>query len=148
MAGMVFDGLGILVGEMVFLSPQEAYALLATGKAILLDIRDEFETNGRTFTVPAVIHIPHQRPQEEFLALPKDRPLIVADCVGQLSKEKARLLRSYGYEVAVLNGGMIDWERNGMPVAIDRDAELVGSCVCQMRPRRVFQKKNSSLQEE
>jgi len=139
-----FSHYGILIGGIRFLSPQEALALLSERKAVLLDIRDEFEMNGRTFTVPEVIRLAHQRPDEEFLALPKDRPLIVADCVGQLSKDKARLLLAHGYDVAVLNGGMIDWERSGMPVAIDRDAELVGSCICQMRPRRMFRKKNDT----
>ncbi len=140
-----FSGYGILIGTIKFLSPQEALTLLSERKAVLLDIRDEFETNGRTFTVPEVIRIPHQRPEEEYLALPKDRPFIIADCVGQLSKDKARFLSAHGYEVAVLNGGMIDWERSGMPVAIDRDAELVGSCICQMRPRRMFRKKNDPV---
>jgi len=139
--GDCFTGRGILIGGITFLSPQEAFALLSEGKAVLLDIRDEFETNGRAFTVPEVLRLAHQQPDEAFLALPKERPFVVADCVGQLSKEKVRLLLAHGYEAAVLNGGMIDWERSGMPVEIDRDAELVGSCVCQMRPRRMFRRR-------
>ncbi len=139
-----FVGYGILIGGIRFLFPHEALALLSERKAALLDIRDEFETNGRIFKVPEVVRIAHQRPDEEFLALPKDKPLIVADCVGQLSKDKALLLLAHGYEVAVLNGGLIDWERSGMPLEIDRDAELVGGCICQMRPRRMFRKKNDA----
>ncbi len=131
-----FSGHGILIDGVIFLSPKDALPFLERD-AVLVDLRDEFETNGRTFTVPHIIHIAHQQPDAEFLTLPKDRPLILADCVGQESKLRARFLIANGYEaVAVLNGGMIDWERDGMPAAINRDEELVGSCICQMRPRR------------
>ena len=131
-----FSGHGILIDGVIFLSPKDALPFLERD-AVLVDLRDEFETNGRTFTVPHIIPIAHQQPDGEFLTLPKDRPLILADCVGQESKLRARFLLANGYEaVAVLNGGMIDWERDGMPAAIDRDEELVGSCICQMRPRR------------
>jgi len=45
------------------------------------------------------------------------------------------LLKKGFSNLANLAGGIVDWERDGLPLRIDRTEQLDGSCVCQLRPR-------------
>jgi arsenate reductase len=133
-----FAGHGLNINGIVFLSPKDALPFLEAD-AILVDLREGLERNGREFQVNNVIPMPHRRFEAEFAALPEDRPLILACCVGLESRDAARFLMAHGYtSVASLNGGMIAWEQDGMPTAIDRGEELAGGCACQLRPRKVY----------
>ena len=65
--------------------------------------------------------------------------------VGLISKDIAEFLKSNGFElIMVLTGGIIDWERDNMPISIDRDCELVGSCTCQLKPRKIKIQQNNT----
>jgi len=122
--------------ELTFLSPQEALPLLLEG-AILVDLRDDYYKNGRTFAVPQTISIYYKDFTGKYLELPHDRMLILADYVGLHSKEIGYFLLSHGYDqVASLVGGIVDWEKDGMPTIIDNAEELAGSCVCQLKKRK------------
>jgi rhodanese-related sulfurtransferase len=133
-----FHGQGLLINGVVFLSPREALPLCEAG-AVMVDLRLESERNGRAFALPAVIERPYLELAAALDELPRDRPLILADCVGIRSKAAVPLLCEHGFEtLAVLNGGMVDWDRDGMPIVLDRDAQLTGSCTCQLRPARVY----------
>jgi rhodanese-related sulfurtransferase len=129
-----FSGHGLLIDGFVYLSPTEALPFLED-EAILVDLREGEERNGRSFAVGNVILMPFRSLESEFPSLPKDRPLILADCVGLKSKKGIYLLRDRGYDsLASLIGGMVDWERDGMPTVIDRDEELAGGCACKLKP--------------
>jgi len=68
--------------------------------------------------------------------LPRDIPLIVSDSAGLRSHEAMEFLIKLGYQnIANLAGGIVDWERDGLPLRIDKTEQLDGSCVCQLRPR-------------
>lgn len=70
--------------------------------------------------------------------IPKDKSVIVADYVGIKSKEAVRILTEKGYDnIFSLIGGISDWESDGMPIKIDKNRELTGSCACQLRPRKI-----------
>ncbi|MCK9459378.1 MAG: rhodanese-like domain-containing protein [Proteobacteria bacterium] len=133
-----FFGHGLLINGIVFLSPKDALPFLEAG-AILVDLREGLERNGREFQVNNVILLPHRRFRDELGSLPKDRALILACCVGLESRDAVRLLMANGYtSVAALNGGMIAWEQDGMPTVIDRREELAGGCACQLKPRKYY----------
>jgi hypothetical protein len=34
------------------------------------------------------------------------------------------------------SGGLVNWERDGMPVKIDKNFELNGACVCRLRTKK------------
>lgn len=137
-----FDGRGLVIDGLVFLSPREVQPFLE-GNAILVDLREEMEKNGREFQVKTRVSLPWRRFEEESALLPRDRPLILADCVGIHSKEAARLLLSRGYEqVASLIGGMVDWLGDGLPVVTDHGEQLTGSCTCQLRPAKAYRLKS------
>jgi rhodanese-related sulfurtransferase len=117
------------------LSPSEALAYLGQG-AVLVDIREAYETNFRVFDVPEAIYLPWTVFASSLTALPLDRPLILADASGIYCREAANLLRSAGHgNVAKLSGGMIDWDAGGLPVRKDEDFELRGQCACKLKTR-------------
>lgn len=129
----IFQGKGLLIKGMIHLSPREALEEAQRG-AVFLDVREEYDTDYKRFDVPEILCCPYRRFDEFAEHLPRDRALIVADSTGLRSREIAERLLSAGLEdVANLNGGMVDWERGGLPTAVDKSAELHGQCVCRLR---------------
>jgi rhodanese-related sulfurtransferase len=62
--------------------------------------------------------------------------VIVADSVGLRSKSAVKFLMDNGFaNVANLNGGILDWEHDGMPIIVDLNKQLSGSCTCRLKPR-------------
>ena len=63
-------------------------------------------------------------------------PLIFADAVGLKSREGVLFMNAHGYEnVANMAGGIVDWERDGLPLTTDISNRLSGSCMCQLKTR-------------
>lgn len=117
------------------LTPQEAFHYLQEG-AMLVDLRENYETNFRVFDVPEVLYIPWSQFASKYQLLPKDRPLILADASGIYAREAARILSREGYvNIAKLSGGMIDWHSEGLPVLKDAEFELGGQCACKIKTR-------------
>ena len=117
------------------LSPREALEHLLKGAA-LLDIREPYETNYRVLDVPKAIHIPNNALMDRYAEIPRDAPLVVLDNVGVRSKEVARFLLEKGIvDVAWIVGGVVDWVREGLPLRVDPNYELVGQCSCKLRPK-------------
>ncbi len=78
--------------------------------------------------------------EQDYLSLPRDLPLIIADSVGLRSHEVMEFLISKGFDnIANLAGGIVEWEQDGMPLKTDLSEQLSGSCVCQLRPRNMRQ---------
>lgn len=117
------------------LSAPEAALCLSRG-AVLVDLREAYETNFRVFEVPETIHLPWTLFKKGYAQLPKDRPLILADASGIYGREAARILHNEGYtNIANLVGGMIDWDKEGFPVRRDPLYELSGQCACKLKTR-------------
>lgn len=136
--GDCFAGRGLRIDGLVHLSPREALPFLEDG-AILVDLREGLERNGRGFKVKNLVVLPYRELAAAMDTLPRGTPLILADCVGLKSKDALRYLVEHGYEsVASLNGGMVDWQGDGLPTIIDREEELAGSCTCRLRPRKAY----------
>ena len=117
------------------LSPREAWEHCARG-AIILDIRKEYLNTFKRFDVPSVIQIPMDHLQERYQELPAKQIIIVADTAGIQSKEAYIMLREKGLiQLSNLAGGIVEWERDGMPLIIDDSEKLTGSCAYQLRAR-------------
>jgi rhodanese-related sulfurtransferase len=133
---MPFFSHGFISSGFLNLTPREAYTEATENNAILLDVREERLTGYKNFDVPKVINIPNSELAENYKNLPTDVPMIVADSVGLRSHEAMEFLISEGFSnLANLAGGIVDWERDGLPLKIDRTEQLDGSCVCHLRPR-------------
>ena len=117
------------------LSSREAYAYLRQG-ALLLDIREAYETNFRVFDVDEVLYLPMTRFNDFVTRIPVGKPIVIADAAGIYTREAARILMQNGYtNIAKLSGGMIDWYAEGLPVRTDASFELGGSCACKIKTR-------------
>ena len=117
------------------LSPRETVEWCAKG-AIILDIREEYISHFKQFAVPVVIRIPRVQLEKEYPRLSKDKWIIVADSSGLHSKEACQFLEQKGFTlVSNLAGGLVEWERDGMPLLTDKGEQLTGSCACQLRAR-------------
>lgn len=121
----------------VYLSPREAFVYLQDNAAIV-DIRPEYEINYRVFDVPKVFYLSYSSYRDKFNIIPKDMFLIVADNVGIRNNEVACFLMAQGYpRVACLAGGVVDWNRDGLPLARDMDYEMIGGCACRLHPKKI-----------
>ena len=133
---MTFFKHGFVSSGFLNLTAREAYKEATENNAIILDVRELRLIGYKNFDVPKVINIPNSTLAENYKSLPKDIPLIVADSVGLRSHEAMVFLQSKGFKnIANLAGGIVDWERDGLPLKKDVTEQLDGSCVCQLRPR-------------
>lgn len=127
---------GMLIQGLWFLSPREALQALQQG-ALLVDLRSDELAGMKAFAVPEFVHLPHPVLSRHAPELPKDRLLVLADSSGVYTKGAAAELRAIGFDrVACLNGGMLAWDQEGLPVETDPAAILQGECACVMRSRK------------
>jgi len=133
---MTFKEHGFISSGFLNLSASEAYKEAMENNAVILDVREQNMTGYKRFDVPRVIYIPLSRLADDYLSLPADLPLIVADSVGLRSHDAMNFLSGKGFSnIANLAGGLVDWERDGLPLRKDITEQLDGSCICQLKPR-------------
>lgn len=133
---MIFLSHGFISSGFLNLTAAEAYREAIDNNAVFLDVREYRLTGYKNFDVPRVIHIPNSQLEENYKSIPSDVPVIVADSVGLRSHEAMILLQAVGYtNIANLAGGIVDWERDGLPLIKEITEQLDGSCVCQLKPR-------------
>ena len=129
-----FD-IGFVAHGVLNLSPGESFYLCEKG-AVIVDVREEFMNSFKMFRVDRLIYLPYSALENLYNELPEDQPLIFADSVGLKSRESVLFMIAHGYEnVANMAGGIVDWERDGLPVNTDITSRLSGSCICQLKPR-------------
>jgi len=130
-----FSG-GFMSAGIRNVTPHQALALCQKG-AIIIDVREDALSRFKMFDVPEVIYCPFSMLAETYLHLPEEKALIFADAAGLHSKEAVKLLMEKGLanRIANLAGGLVEWERDEMPLIIDKSEKLSGSCMCQLRPR-------------
>ncbi len=132
----IFEGKGMVIQGLRFLSPRETWQVLEQG-AVLLDLRSDELMEMKAFQVPVQIHVPHRELEAHSENLPADRPLVLADSSGVFTKAAAHFLLEHGFQqVACLNGGMLAWDQEDLPVVTDPEALLHGECACVMRSRK------------
>jgi rhodanese-related sulfurtransferase len=130
-----FESCCLIIDGIPYPLPREVPELLQRG-AIVVDLREEIETEIRAFGIEKVLYIPHSEFEEKWSILPSNKPLILADDVGLWSKKYTLFLKSKGYEdVSSLAGGMADWEKDGLPVKAGRYQPLNGPCACMIKPK-------------
>jgi rhodanese-related sulfurtransferase len=144
----LFDNYGFVSGEIFNVSPREAYDLCRKG-AVIVDVREEYLNNFKNFDVPGTLFLPFSILLQKLSELPLDKHLIFADTVGLRSKEAVVLLKSKGYiKIANMAGGIVDWERDGLPLKTNVQERLTGSCICQLKPREVKKEKRRKTKEK
>lgn len=118
------------------LTPKDAYSVATSNGAVIIDVREDYLTGYKRFKVPQVAYIPISTIEQQYSILPLDIPLILADSTGLRSHEAMTFLAEKGYKnIANLAGGIVEWERDGLPLDTDYKEQLDGSCLCQLKPR-------------
>ena len=127
---------GMVSGGMRHLSATETVEAIKEG-AILIDVRPEPLVAIKAFAVEGILYCPYFDFEDNLGAIPRDKPVILADAAGLRSKECIKILLDRGYKnVANMAGGIMDWERDGFPVVKNPGKELNGPCLCMLRPGR------------
>ena len=142
MINKFFNNIGFQSSGFLNLSAHEAYYEAINNNAIIIDVRENSMIGYKCFDVPNVIYAPNSELEKYFSNLPNNKPLIIADSVGLRSKEAMLFLLSKGYSnIANLAGGLVEWDRDGLPLKIDKGETLSGACLCRLRPKKLFNKK-------
>ncbi|QKG80760.1 rhodanese-like domain-containing protein [Tenuifilum thalassicum] len=132
----LFSNKGFKSGGFLNLTPRDAYNEAKSGNATIVDVRESTLTGYKQFDVPKVIYLPLSELLNRIEELPKNFPLIIADSAGLRSHEAMVILLEKGFNlVANLAGGIVEWERDGLPLVVNNKERLDGSCMCQLRPR-------------
>lgn len=109
------------LGDVAALEPVgqgELACRLDEGDVVVLDVRPQAEYAAGH--IPGAINLPHDRLAASLADLPSGAD-IVAYCRGRycvFAPDAVRLLRAHGYAAWPLDGGMPEWRRAGLPVAI------------------------------
>lgn len=106
------------------ITPARAAALLKSGEAILVDVR-EADERARAH-IPGTAHLPVSRLAEAELAVQAGKPVLFHCQSGRRTAENAAALAAHarGCEVMIVEGGLDAWQRAGLPVAENRKAPL------------------------
>jgi len=132
----LFSNTGFISGGILNLTPRQTLNLCRKG-ALLVDVREEFMNRFKMFDVPEIIYCPYSILKDTYQNLPDNKAIIFADAAGLHSREAVIFLTENGFggRVANMAGGLVEWERDEMPLIIDKSEKLSGSCMCQLRPR-------------
>jgi rhodanese-related sulfurtransferase len=137
----LFENIGFMSCGILNLSPKESFELCGKG-AVIVDVREDYLNNFKKFDVPEILFFPLSKLEHEYSKLPADKNLIFADTVGLRSKEAVVFLKNKGFErIANMAGGIVDWERDGLPLKTNIEERLSGSCMCQLKPREGIKEK-------
>ena len=130
-----FCNLGFEIDGLLHLTGKQAYECTQNG-ALLVDVREDYEIAIKDFGIAGKLFCPFTDFEKLFRTLPRDKSLIIVDCVGIHSKEAVKKLLLNGYtKVANLAGGVADWERDGLP--LNKEVEIMGGqCPCQILSRK------------
>jgi rhodanese-related sulfurtransferase len=133
----LFEKYGFISNGILNVTPHEAYDLCSKG-AVIVDVREDYLNNFKNFDAAETLFLPISRLEQEYASLPVDKYLLFADTVGLKSREAVVFLRDKGYmNIANLAGGIVDWERDGLPLKTNTEERLSGSCMCQLKPRYI-----------
>ena len=113
-----------------YIAPIDAYNLAKDDKAIILDVRDEFEMEHQKFTELEVLHIPLLQLIDRLNELPKDKQIYIICTVGLRSAKAVNLLKHQDFSnVANVDGGYKAAVEFYIPM-ICKDGCGSGTCTC------------------
>jgi hydroxyacylglutathione hydrolase len=142
MSNELFSGKYFFSSGFLNLIPRDAYDEAINNGAVIIDVREDYLTGYKQFDVPDVFYYPLSTLEQKLNEIRKDVPIIIADSTGLMSHNAMLILMNKGYDnIANLAGGIVEWERDGLPLKTDVMEQLDGSCMCQLKPRNKLKNK-------
>jgi len=130
------ENYGFVINGLRHVSGKECLEILKE-EGYILDVRPDFEL-AKLINVEHVLYYPYDEIRDRYQELPQETLLIVVDAVGLRSKEVACFLVGKGFtRILHLAGGVVEWDRDGLPVTLDKSRRLSGSCMCQLKRREI-----------
>jgi rhodanese-related sulfurtransferase len=98
------------------LSIHSATRLINKGEAVVVDLREAKEYQAGH--IVDALSIPHNKLAEQLPLLDshKDKTLILVDKMGQHAGAAGRLLKTKGFTVSRLQGGISEWQAQNLPL--------------------------------
>jgi len=117
--------LAVLVSALMFvekkrsglqLSFHEATRLLNNDQGIVVDLRESKDFSGGH--IVDAYNIPYAKLKDRAVELDKhkDKTIILVDKMGQQTSAGLKMLAEMGYNCARLQGGMMEWQSQKLPV--------------------------------
>jgi rhodanese-related sulfurtransferase len=127
----IFSSKGNTIDNRIHLSGTEAYECCKLG-AIMIDVREEFMSHVKTFDVPEIVIFPLRTFKEDIGKLPQNKYLIFADATGVKSRPAMEYAAEMGFAtIANLAGGLVEWERDGLPTLTYQKLLVSGRNKCE-----------------
>jgi len=105
-------------------SPAEAQALVTSGQAVLVDVRNDAEWSAGS--INGAQHVMLGKLVEQLESVPKGKPVVVQCQSGARSAIAASILQKHGIDQVInLSGGYANWVNEGLPVQITPEDLLV-----------------------
>jgi rhodanese-related sulfurtransferase len=96
------------------ISAQEADALLRSGEAVLVDVREPHEWDaGR---IPGARHVELEHLASQADTIPKEARVIFQCRLGVRSAMATKAFRAAGYDAVSMAGGIQAWHEAGLPL--------------------------------
>lgn len=98
-------------------SVKDAFTLMQTGEYYLLDVRPESQGRQAHFEFQNVFNMPLHKLPEKTEYIPKETPIICVCNSGIDSTKAANFFNRQGFKtVANMDGGLIEWKNQSLPV--------------------------------
>ena len=98
-------------------SPEQAEEAVAEGKAIVVDVREDYEWEAGRIEGAEHIELEHLASRSDDL--PKDTTLIFQCRLGSRSAMAAQAFRGAGFDAWSMAGGLQRWHDEGRPLVPD-----------------------------
>ncbi len=98
------------------LSIHSATRIINNGEAVVVDLREAKEF--KAGHIVDAVNIPHNKLAEQLPQLEghKSKTLLLVDKMGQHTGAAGRTLKSKGFEVSRLQGGISEWQGQNLPL--------------------------------
>ncbi len=111
------------------ITPKEVYEQMQKKQILLVDIREKQETDDVWIDMPKVVYIPFSLLKTNLNALNKADNIVLCCAVGLLGMEAGELLLQNGFHsVAVVEGGILDWQAAHLPIKSAMEMQCKCSC--------------------
>ena len=113
------------------ISPREAYSALLSGEALLIDVREELEVISSSVDIENSFWFPMSSIVERYHQIPADRSILVLCTHGERSVKIVNLLKVQGFtSVYNVDGGLLQWEKDELPMSGSCNSGSCSSCNC------------------